>query len=225
MCSRYSLISPLEAVHAKFAYRDTLNFPIRYNMAPTQDIGVVCIDADGQRHLRMMRWGLLPQFQGSEGGVPMINARAEGISTKSAFWRAFAERRCLVPADGFYEWTGPKGGSPLPASSARSRPDRLCRDLGADREGGEIDTVAIITCDANATVASLLDRMPVVLGQKHFEVWRLQDDRGESSGPRAVAAGAGRSARGDRDASADQRFAPRRARHTTAAADAALAVS
>jgi hypothetical protein len=110
MCSRYSLTSPPEAVRATFAYRDTPNFPVRYNIAPTQDIGVVLVDADGQRRFRMMRWGLLPSFvKDPKAGPPMINARAEGISTKSAFRRAFAERRCLVPADGFYEWTGLKG--------------------------------------------------------------------------------------------------------------------
>ena len=62
MCSRYSLTCPPEAVRATFAYRDTPNFPVRYNIAPTQDIGVVCVDADGQRRFRMMRWGLLPSF-------------------------------------------------------------------------------------------------------------------------------------------------------------------
>ena len=96
MCSRYSLTSPPEAVRATFAYRDTPNFPVRYNIAPTQDIGVVLVDADGQRRFRMMRWGLLPSFvKDPKAGPPMINARAEGISTKSAFRRAFAERRCL----------------------------------------------------------------------------------------------------------------------------------
>jgi putative SOS response-associated peptidase YedK len=104
MCSRYSLTSPPEAVRATFAYRDTPNFPVRYNIAPTQDIGVVCVDAEGSRRFRMMRWGLLPGFvKDPKAGPPMINARAEGIATKSAYRRAFAERRCLVPADGFYE--------------------------------------------------------------------------------------------------------------------------
>ena len=110
MCSRYSLTSPPEAVRATFAYRDTPNFPSRYNIAPTQEIGVVCVDPDGTRRFRMVRWGLLPPFvRDPKAGPPMINARGEGIATKSAFRRAFAERRCLVPADGFYEWTGPKG--------------------------------------------------------------------------------------------------------------------
>jgi putative SOS response-associated peptidase YedK len=104
----------------------------------------------------------------------MINARAEGISTKSAFRRAFAERRCLVPADGFYEWTGLKGARrPF---LLRPRQGGLIAfaaiwERWLDRAGGETYSVAIITCDANATVAPLHDRMPVVLGPEHFEAW------------------------------------------------------
>jgi putative SOS response-associated peptidase YedK len=150
MCSRYSLTSPPEAVRAAFAYRDTPNFPVRYNIAPTQDIGVVLVDADGQRRFRMMRWGLLPSFVSDpKAGPPMINARAEGISTKSTFARAFAERRCLVPADGVYEWTGPKGARrPF---LLRPRRGGLIAFAGIwerwlDRAGGEIHSVAIITC-------------------------------------------------------------------------------
>ena len=76
MCSRYSLTSPPEAVRATFAYRDTPNFPARYNIAPTQEIGVVCVDPDGTRRFRMMRWGLLPPFvRDPKAGLPMINAR------------------------------------------------------------------------------------------------------------------------------------------------------
>src|SRR5262249_26151423 len=175
MCSRYSLTSPPEAVRATFAYRDTPNFPVRYNIAPTQDIGVVFIDADGTRRFRMMRWGLLPPFvRDPKAGPPMINARAEGIATKSAYGRAFAERRCLVPTDGFYEWTGQKG-------ARRPVLLRPCRggliafagiwERWRDRDESEIDTVAIITCDPNAMVARLHDRMPVVLTPEHHEAW------------------------------------------------------
>ena len=174
MCSRYSLTSPPEAVRATFAYRDTPNFPARYNIAPTQDIGVVCVD-EGTRRFRIMRWGLLPPFVKDPKAVPpMINARGEGIATKNAFRRAFAERRCLVPADGFYEWAGPKG---------TRRPFLLRPRRGGliafaaiwerwrDKDGGDIDSVAIVICDANGTVVPLHDRMPVVLGMEDFEAW------------------------------------------------------
>jgi len=136
---------------------------------------VVCVDANSQRLFCVMRWGLLPPFvRDPKAGPPMINARAEGIATKSAYQRAFADRRCLVPADGFYEWTGPKGAR---------RPFLLRPHQGGliafagiwerwrDRDGSEIDTVAIITCDANATAARLHDRLPVVLAPEQYEAW------------------------------------------------------
>jgi putative SOS response-associated peptidase YedK len=175
MCSRYSLTSPPEAVRAYFAYRETPNFPPRYNIAPTQAIPVVCLDAEGGRAFRLMRWGLLPPFAKGPREFPtLINARAEGVETKPAFRAAFAERRCLIPADGFYEWTGAKG---------RRRPFLLRPRQGGliafaglwerwrDREGGEIDTVAILTCAANATVTPLHDRMPVILPAEVFDAW------------------------------------------------------
>src|SRR5262245_15201453 len=110
MCSRYSLTSPPEEVRRYFAYREAPNFPARYNVAPTQSVPVVCLDVDGARSFKLMRWGLLPRFvRDPKAGPPMINARSEGIGRKSAFRDAFASRRCLLPADGFYEWTGPKG--------------------------------------------------------------------------------------------------------------------
>jgi putative SOS response-associated peptidase YedK len=175
MCSRYSLTSPPESVRAIFAYRDTPNFPARYNIAPTQDIGVVCLDDDGTRRFRMMRWGLLPPFvRDPRAGPPMINARAEGIATRSAYRRAFAERRCLIPADGFYEWTGPKDARrPFLLRPRQGGPIAFAGiwERWRDRQGGEIDSVAIITCDANAAVAPLHDRMPVVLAPEDYEAW------------------------------------------------------
>lgn len=175
MCSRYSLTSPPEAVRAYFAYGETPNFPARYNIAPTQSIGVVCLDADGRRSFRLMRWGLLPSFvKDPKTLTTLINARAEGVLTKPAFRQAFAKRRCLVPADGFYEWTGPKGARrPF---LLRPRAGGLIAFAGLwerwrDRDGGETDTVAIITCPANAAVTPLHDRMPVVLDSEHFEAW------------------------------------------------------
>lgn len=175
MCSRYSLTSPPEAVRAYFAYRETPNFPARYNVAPTQPVPVVCLDQAGKRSFRMMRWGLLPPFVKDQKSSPtLINARSEGITEKPAFRNAFAHRRCLIPADGFYEWTGPKG---------KRRPFFLRPPDGGliafaglwerwrDKTGQETDTVAILTCAANALVAALHDRMPVILPPEHFEAW------------------------------------------------------
>ncbi len=175
MCSRYSLTSPPEAVRAYFAYRETPNFPARYNVAPTQPVPVICLDQTGERSFRMMRWGLLPQFVKDPKTSPtLINARSEGVTEKPAFRNAFAHRRCLIPADGFYEWTGPKGKRrPF---LLRPRDGRLIAFAGLwerwrDKAGQETDTVAILTCAANALVAALHDRMPVILPPEQFEAW------------------------------------------------------
>jgi len=175
MCSRYSLTSPPEAVRAYFGYADTPNFPARYNVAPTQPVAVVARDREGVRRFRLMRWGLLPAFVKDPKTFPtLINARSEEVLDKPSFRNAMRWRRCLIPADGFYEWTGPKGKRrPF---LLRPRDGRLIAFAGLyerwrDKDGGEIDTVTILTCAANATVAALHDRMPVVLAPEQFEAW------------------------------------------------------
>jgi len=175
MCSRYNLTSPPEAVRAYFGYADTPNFPARFNIAPTQAVPVVCLDAQGGRRFRLMRWGLLPPFVKDPKRFPtLINARSEEVLEKPSFRNAVHRRRCLIPADGFYEWTGPKGKRrPF---LMRPREPRLIAFAGLyecwqDPQGGEIDTVTILTCPANPTVAELHDRMPVVLEPEHFEAW------------------------------------------------------
>lgn len=175
MCSRYSLTSPPEAVRAFFAYRETPNFPARYNVAPTQAVPVVCLNAEGERSFRLMRWGLLPPSVKDPKDFPtLINARSEGVLTKPSFRAAFAKRRCLIPTDGFYEWTGAKRARrPF---LLRPRQGGLIALAGIwerwrDKEGQEVDTVAILTCAANATVTPLHDRMPVLIAPKSFEAW------------------------------------------------------
>ncbi|OFW71916.1 MAG: hypothetical protein A2W02_01690 [Alphaproteobacteria bacterium RBG_16_64_48] len=175
MCSRYSLTSPPEAVRAYFGYSDTPNFPARYNVAPTQAIAVVALDREGVRRFRLMRWGLLPGFVKDPKQFPtLINARSEEVLEKPSFRHAMRFRRCLVPADGFYEWTGPKGERrPF---LLRPREARLIAFAGIyerwrDADGVEIDTVAILTCPANGTIGLLHDRMPVVLPLQHFAAW------------------------------------------------------
>ena len=122
MCSRYSLTSPPEAVRAYFGYGDTPNFPARFNIAPTQPSPWSLRDREGLRRFRLMRWGLLPSFVKDPKRFPtLINARAEDALEKASFRHAMRYRRCLVPADGFYEWTGPKGSAGL-SSFARVTP-------------------------------------------------------------------------------------------------------
>ena len=175
MCSRYSLTLPPEAVRAYFGYRDTPNFPARYNIAPTQDIPVICVDKEGNRIFRLMRWGLLPHFVKDPKAFPtLINARSEEVLSKPSFRNAMKWRRCLIPADGFYEWTGPKGGKrPFLLHPKHGTPIAFAGiyERWKDAASGHMDTVAILTCPANGIVAALHDRMPAVLPPEHFAAW------------------------------------------------------
>jgi putative SOS response-associated peptidase YedK len=176
MCSRYSLTSPPEAVRAYFGAYNAAEFPPRYNIAPTQPAMIVRLDHQQRRELALVRWGLIPSWvKEPRGFTTLINARAETVCDKPAYRGAMRHRRCIVPADGFYEWTGTAG---------HKRPHLLRRIgtggligfaglwdhwLGAD--GSEIETMAIVTVPANETAGKVHDRMPAILAPDQFEAW------------------------------------------------------
>ena len=175
MCSRYSLTSPHEAVRAYFRYKSEPVFPPRFNIAPTQPVGIVRIEANGDRDFGLVRWGLIPPWvKDPRTFATLINARAETAHEKPSFKGAFRHKRCLVPVDEFYEWTGPagakrphlirpKGGGPMAFAGLSES------WLGAD--GSEVDTMAILTVAANATVSVIHDRMPAILSPTQFDAW------------------------------------------------------
>jgi putative SOS response-associated peptidase YedK len=175
MCSRYSLTSPPEAVRAYFRHHNEAVFPPRYNIAPTQPVAIVRPDHAGRRELVLVRWGLIPPWvKDPRTFSTLVNARAETAAAKPAFRGAMRHRRCLVPADGFYEWTGvpgrkrphllrPRSGGPMALAGLYEH------WLGAD--GSELDTMAILTVPANASVARLHDRMPAILPPDQFDAW------------------------------------------------------
>jgi len=105
MCGRYTLITPVETLAEEFDIVGPLpEVPPSYNVAPTQEVAAVLVEG-GERRLEMLRWGLIPSWANDrEVGSRMINARSETAAEKPSFRRAFRERRCLIPADGFYEW-------------------------------------------------------------------------------------------------------------------------
>ena len=104
MCGRYTLTSSPEALRALFRYEEQPNFPPRYNIAPTQPIAIVRL-VEGKRHFALVRWGLLPSWvKDPKIFTLLINARGESAAEKPAFRAAMKRRRCLIPADGFYEW-------------------------------------------------------------------------------------------------------------------------
>ena len=175
MCSRYDLTSPPEAVRAYFGYSDKPNFPPRDNIRPTEPIAVVLLDETGARRFRLMRWGLLPHFVKDPKTFPtLFNARSEELLSKPSFRNAVRRRRCLIPADGFYEWTGPKGQRR--PYYLRPRTPHLFAFAGlyeswSEPEGGVIDTATLLTCEPNATIAPLHNRMPVILAPDRYGAW------------------------------------------------------
>ncbi len=180
MCSRFCITSPPQAIRDTFGYREQPNFPPRYNIAPTDPIPVVRTDlADrSARSFALVRWGLIPSWAKDLKALPLtINARSETVGEKPAFRSAYRYRRCLVPCDGFYEWTGPKGNKQpflfRPEAAAPEAPFALAGiwEHWMDPDGNEMETAAILTCAANASMAPYHDRMPVVLAAETFETW------------------------------------------------------
>ena len=174
MCGRFVITSPPEALRQIFGFEEQPNFPPRFNISPTQPIPVIILE-NGVRHFRLMRWGLLPAWvKDPRKFTLLINARAETVREKPAFKNAIKRRRCLIPADGYYEWQ---------ASERRKRPYFIHRRDGAPiglaglaetwvgPNGEELDTVAIVTAPASADLAVLHHRVPVTIGVSEFERW------------------------------------------------------
>ena len=177
MCGRY--VSKEEAAWERyFSYipvRQRIPF-VSYNIAPTDTAPVVIRNKAGERELTFMRWGLVPSWaKDMKVGAGMINARAETVVGKPAFRDAFKYRRCLVPANGFYEWRrGAAGATPHFITSLAGSPLAFAGlwEHWTDKRSGEIThTFTIATCNANPFMASIHDRMPVMLSLEHYETW------------------------------------------------------
>jgi putative SOS response-associated peptidase YedK len=172
MCGRYLIKTPPGLMRAAFGYEEQPNFPPRYNVAPTQPIPVVRL-VNGRRSFALLRWGLIPSWVKDPRGFSLlINARAESVLEKPALRNAMRRRRCLIPADGFYEWK---------RDGERKRPYvAAAKGLVAfaglwepwiGPNGEEVETACIVTTTANRTLRSLHDRMPVVIPPEAFDMW------------------------------------------------------
>ena len=174
MCGRYSIVMTPAMMRGFLNYAEMPNFPSRYNVAPTQPIPLVRM-WEGQRQFVLMRWGLLPSWvKDPKTFTLLINARAETVNEKPAFRNAMKRRRCLIPADGFYEWKRDggvkrpylirmKGGAPFAFAGLW--------ETWVGPNGEELDTAAMITTDANAVLAPIHHRMPVILPPDKFDMW------------------------------------------------------
>lgn len=178
MCGRFVLAVDPEDVARMFEVSSGEPFPPRYNIAPTQPIAIVRIGAHGRRELALARWGLVPAWVEDPKDFPLlINARAEGIGEKPSYRAAMRYRRCLVPASGFYEWRRGSGRASLrqpywvPPVTGGVLAFAGLWETWSDRDGGEIDTAAIVTVPANREIAPIHDRMPVVVPPQHYALW------------------------------------------------------
>lgn len=176
MCGRFAFYSPSEATAALFGVDGNIAVEPRYNIAPTQYVAAVREDEDLNRELVMLRWGLVPFWAKDPAiGNRMINARAETVAEKPSYRAAFRHRRCLVLADGFYEWRK-EGAAKTPyfISLASGEPFGLAGlwENWMDKDSGEsMQTTTLITTEANDFMAALHHRMPVILQADTANAW------------------------------------------------------
>jgi putative SOS response-associated peptidase YedK len=185
MCGRYALVSGAEELVEAFDVAlPAFELVARYNIAPGQDVPVVAEDRRGRRMGRL-RWGFVPSWK-DEPGSGLVNARSETVRTAPSFRDAFSHRRCLVPADGFYEWRR-EGDRKVP-HWFHPRDGRVVSFAGIWERWSRPDaeprhTFAILTTDANEDVAPIHDRMPVVVAPEHRAQWLSRaSDSGDLAG-------------------------------------------
>jgi len=172
MCGRFSLTADEKQINLFFELSGG-NAPYvpRYNGAPTQLLPV--ITKEEPRKMQLFRWGLIPRWSKEMPKAPLINARSETIGLKPSFKIAFRENRCLVPADGFYEWV--HSGKKLPYRFTLNDGSLFAFagiwDKWQHPSGEIINSFAIITTDANQLMAPIHDRMPVILDRSNFHSW------------------------------------------------------
>ena len=177
MCSRYFLDADGNIIAYTFRVPAVPAVRKRFNIAPTQQAPVVRIGREGGREIAMLRWGLVPFWaKDLKVGTTMINARSEGIEAKPAFREPIRSRRCIVPATGFFEWQGERPGRKQPyAITVPELPlfafAGLWERWRASKDDEPVETFAIVTTDANETVARVHDRMPVILPMDAVDTW------------------------------------------------------
>lgn len=185
MCGRMAVTLPPDAMARLFAAAPANDLPQgpNYNVCPTNRVHVVTSDGAGQRRLGAMRWGLIPHwYKKPNDGPLLINARAETIAEKPAFRSAARDRRGLIVASGFYEWTKDEAGNRNPWYITRSDGAPLAFaavwQSWKDAEGQEMPTCAVVTCAANRAMQAIHHRMPVVLEEEDWPLWLGEAGKG-----------------------------------------------
>jgi putative SOS response-associated peptidase YedK len=183
MCGRFALKTPVPSLREAMHFDNTPAARPRYNIAPSQEVLVVRLHGR-TRQAEWMRWGLIPHWaKDPDIGRRMINARAETVTEKPAYRDSFQRRRCLIPADGFYEWQAVKGRGKQPHFLRRTdgRPIAFAGlwDEWSDPAGRAIRSCTIITVDAVGPAARVHHRMPAVLPEESWPVWLNADTDAE----------------------------------------------
>lgn len=175
MCGRFARLTPTAKISEWLDAQVRDELPPRYNIAPTQDVLAMRLDEDGTRYLSALRWGLIPsRAEDPAIGNRTINARAESVHEKPAFRHAFRRRRCLIPADGFYEWQK-TDGSKQPYFIRMADKQPLCFaglwETWTTPEGEPLESCTILTTEANDDLRSIHQRMPVILLADRYDAW------------------------------------------------------
>ena len=176
MCGRYTLITSVAELEERFRFTaDGIDLAPNYNVAPSQS-ALTIVEADpGRRVGRLMRWGLVPSWARDISiGNRMINARSETVAEKPGFRAALNKRRCLVPADGFYEWQKVgRNKRPMRITLASGEPFAFAGlwETWNTPSGGTVQSFTILTTSANETLAHIHNRMPVILRRDAEEIW------------------------------------------------------
>lgn len=175
MCGRFVLTNSAAELAAEFEFGDApARIRARFNVAPGQDVAVVRVGESGTREIVWQRWGLVPFWAREPAiGNRLINARCETAAEKPAFREALRQRRCIVPATGFYEWSGAAGARRPHYIHPRSGLFAMAGlwERWRDAEGGVLESCTVLTTEANPLVARLHDRMPVLLAHRDYARW------------------------------------------------------
>jgi putative SOS response-associated peptidase YedK len=173
MCGRFALKSQWKNIQKIFDIQKGFEFSPSYNVAPTHQHPVICMTPDSQRILLPMRWGLIPFYDKSLNPRKHFNARGESIKIKPTFRDAFLQQRCLVIADGFYEWkTEDKKKQPFYFQLASEEPFVLAGIWEKRIENGQpSEGFSLITTEANQVVSLIHDRMPVIIAKENYNLW------------------------------------------------------
>ena len=175
MCGRFNLHTPVDQLVAMFHLQPMPWIEPRYNIAPMQMILAIRQSEHG-REAHLLRWGLVPQWSRDESSAArLINARGETVADKPSFRAAFKRRRCLIPADGFYEWHAEPGRNKQPYHIHQADGQTMTFaglwEHWQKEDGGLLETCTIITTEANDLLRGIHDRMPVILSQADHGVW------------------------------------------------------